>query len=265
MPRTLLGLAVLVFINWSFSEALMSYSEALMSNMWKKLIVGLLMFAALTGCSSGAEEEAVVLPTTSPSESPTATINAEEIPEKPMPTESPTESKSSNEKPQTDPSNSAKPISTTKAISPSQGAQPKKTQKSSTASTSQNLPERFEIGKPYPWENDFNPLRFGLAYTNLKPVEWTNYYAVYLPAPDQVLLVRAYGDVRAGFLYKGVTGYKTEKANKNTFFQTEFIFRAYCGDEESGTGHALGWTWTKTEHPSTFTNLPLEEESPCTD
>lgn len=236
-----------------------------MSNMWRKLIVGLLMFAALTGCSSGAEEEAVVLPTASPSESPTATINAEETIEKPMPTESPTESKSSNEKPQTDPSNSAKPISSTKATSPTQGAQPKKTQKSSTAPTSQKLPERFEIGKPYPWENDFNPLRFGLAYTNLKPVEWTDYYAVYLPAPDQVLLVRAVGPFRYGILYKGVTGYKTEKADKNFLFQAEIVFRVYCGDGGSGTGHIMGFTWTKTEHPSTFTNVPLEEESPCID
>lgn len=241
----------------------MSYSEALMSYRWKKLLIGLSMFALITGCSSGAEEEAVVLPTASPSESPTATMNTEETTEKPMPTKSPTESKSSDEKPQTDPSNSAKPTSTAKVTTPTQGAQPKKTKKSSPTPTSQKLPERFEIGKPYPWENEFNPLRFGLAYTNLKPVEWADYYAVYLPAPDQVLLVRAVGTSRSGYLYKGVTGYKTEKANKNYFFQTEFIFRVYCGDEESGTGHALGWTWTKTEHPETFTNLPLVEESPC--
>ena len=122
------------------------------------------------------------------------------------------------------------------------------------------VPEYFEVGQSYPWEDD--PNRFGLAFTTLPPVATGNTYAIFKLSGPQILVVRADGPVvvRRAIVFHDVTNFEIAE-NMNGI---GFSLICSDGSPRYPIDKFQYRAWTKDEHPTSFKFLPLADGGyPC--
>ena len=229
-----------------------------MSFKFERAIAYLLCLVLLSSCSSGPEEEASVTTTPSPVASAVQTNKVKsEVTATPIESKSPSSSQSASDEPLVESAHSAKPEDSA-SKSASQQAIPKKTKRPSQSPTSQKLPDRYEFGKAYPWEED--PTRYGIPYTDQKPIAYTKTAALFVIPNTGLLLVYAgLVVVRGATLYRGAVSGEFEDVGK------VYLVKAICKDGSTETltnVDKIGWL--PGQHPATFTYHEMQEgETVC--
>ena len=133
--------------------------------------------------------------------------------------------------------------------------QPKTTPKPTTSPS----PKAVLFGAPIPWEST-PPEKLATPWTSIPPAATTKTIAIVQLDPHSILVAAERGLTRTAVVVKGVNGFRIEKNVKSGFADAVWVT---CPD---GSEDLLGFfaaqrTWNATQHPSTYTLFPLEEET----
>ncbi len=214
-------------------EAITSFSKSQRA----LLLFGLVALLVMTGCSSKRTEE--------PPQKPQVTIDSSSV---------------TQDLPQMDSTPTLSP-STAPILKtpPKRAVSPQNLPKTTPKPTTSPSPKAVLFGAPIPWEST-PPEKLATPWTSIPPAATTKTIAIVQLDPHSILVATERGLTRSAVVVKGVNGFRIEK-NVRSGFADAVLVTCPDGSEDVLGIFAAQRTWNATQHPSTYTLFPLEEET----